>query len=84
MHATPEGDAEPAPELLSLLLPLHFFYEREGRQLPPVELLDGADVPEPQRSLLVHSRDMTSTLRNFPTARRSPSRCRPSSAPPTT
>ncbi len=25
----------------------------------------GGDVPEPERSLLVHERDMTSTLRNF-------------------
>ena len=64
MHATPEDD-ELAPELLSLLLPLHYFYAKEDRPLPAVQLLDGADVPEPQQSLLVHDRDMTSTLRNF-------------------
>lgn len=63
MHATPDG--EMAPELLSMLLPLHYFYAQEDRQLPDVELLDGGQVPEPERSLLVHDRDMTSTLRKF-------------------
>ena len=48
-----------------MLLPLHYFYASEGRPLPGVELVDGADVPEPERSLLVHERDMTSTLRRF-------------------
>jgi hypothetical protein len=64
MHATPEND-EMAPELLSLLLPLHYFYAKEDRPLPAVQLLDGADLPEPEQSLLVHDRDMTSTLKNF-------------------
>ena len=54
-----------APELLSMLLPLHYFYAKEERPLPEVNLLDGADVPEPEHSLLVHERDMTSTLRKF-------------------
>jgi len=57
--------SEVTPELLSLLLPLHYFYAKEERPLPEIQLLDGADVPEPERSLLVHERDMTSTLRNF-------------------
>jgi hypothetical protein len=38
------------------------FYEQE--QLAPLqfELLDGEDLPEPQRHLLVHERDMTTRL----------------------
>ena len=48
-----------------MLLPLHFFYAKEHRPLPDVQLLGGEQVPEPERSLLVHDRDMTSTLRNF-------------------
>lgn len=54
-----------APELMSMLLPLHYFYAKEDRQLPPVTLVDGEAVPEPEKSLLVHQRDMTSTLRKF-------------------
>ena len=54
-----------SPEQLSLLLPLHYFYVQEDRPLPAVQLLDGGQIPEPERSLLVHERDMTSTLRNF-------------------
>jgi len=54
-----------SPELLSLLLPLHYFYEQAGEALPEITLVDGAEVPEPERSLLVHDRDMTSTLGRF-------------------
>ena len=48
-----------------MLLPLHYFYAQEDRPLPEVQLLGGAQIPEPERSLLVHERDMTSTLRKF-------------------
>ena len=66
MHDTPDdGSGEISPELLSLLLPLHYFYAKDKRALPKVELLDGGAVPEPEKSLLVHSHDMTSTLRKF-------------------
>lgn len=40
-------------------------YAQAGMQLPRVEVVDGATLPEPQRSLLVHSSDMTSTLVAF-------------------
>jgi len=56
---------EPSGELLSLLLPLHYFYAQEDLSMPQVELLDGSALPEPQQELLVHDRDMTSTLRRF-------------------
>ena len=67
MPDTPDRDScdELAPELLSMLLPLHYFYAKDASPLPTVELLPGEAVPDPERSLLVHQRDMTSTLRNF-------------------
>ena len=45
-----------------LLYPLNEFYEREGLPLPHVICVEGRDVPEPYKSLLVHERDMTPTL----------------------
>lgn len=52
-------------ELLSLLLPLHFFYAQVEESLPFVEFLNGDKLPDPDRSLLVHDSDMTSTLKRF-------------------
>jgi chorismate-pyruvate lyase len=45
--------------------PLDEFYARSGLTLPPLNQLDGEAVPAPYRSLLVHERDMTSTLEAF-------------------
>lgn len=44
------------------LYPLTLFYEQTGDPLPTYERIDGAAIPQPQRSLLVHDRDMTPTL----------------------
>jgi chorismate-pyruvate lyase len=41
------------------------FYARSGLRLPPLEVVEGSAVPEPYRTLLVHERDMTSTLEQF-------------------
>lgn len=49
----------------SLAFPLDQFYASAGRALPELEPIDGARMPEPYRSLLVHLSDMTSTLENF-------------------
>jgi hypothetical protein len=49
----------------SLAYPLDAFYARSGLALPPLEAIDGEAMPEPYKSLLVHERDMTSTLENF-------------------
>ena len=49
----------------SIAYPLDEFYARSGLALPPLDRVDGAAVPEPYRSLLVHDRDMTSTLEQF-------------------
>lgn len=52
-------------QALSLLMPLHFFYERHGLELPPITFMEGAQLPRQERELLVHDRDMTSTLSRF-------------------
>ncbi len=49
----------------SVAYPLDEFYVRSGLNLPPLDQLDGEALPEPYKSLLVHERDMTSTLENF-------------------
>jgi len=49
----------------SLAYPLDEFYSRSGLNLPPLDRVDGEAVPEPYKSLLVHERDMTSTLESF-------------------
>ena len=51
-----------AGELMSLMLPLQYFYAQQDREFPIIEFLDSGEVPEPQFSLLVHDLDMTSTL----------------------
>lgn len=54
------------PELidtaLDLLYPLNEFYEQAGLALPSVNRINGREMPEPYRRLLVHDRDMTPTL----------------------
>jgi chorismate-pyruvate lyase len=52
-------------ETSSIAYPLDEFYARSGLTLPPLEQVDGEAVPEPCKTLLVHERDMTSTLENF-------------------
>lgn len=54
---TPQGE--------SIAYPLDEFYARSGTTLPPLDQIEGQSVPEPYRTLLVHDRDMTSTLENF-------------------
>lgn len=52
-------------EILRLLTPMRFFYERAERALPEIQFVEPEEIPEPARSLLVHQRDMTSTLARF-------------------
>lgn len=56
-------ETEPTPT--SVAYPLDEFYARSGTRLPPLQLIEGQEIPEPHRSLLVHENDMTSTLENF-------------------
>lgn len=55
--------SSPAPQPpVSLLHPLDVFYREAGRRLPWHEGVAPEAMPEPYRRLLVHNRDMTSTL----------------------
>ncbi|HEY2952630.1 MAG TPA: hypothetical protein VGK40_08610 [Verrucomicrobiae bacterium] len=49
----------------ALVQPLEEFYTRSGLPLPPLDQIDGEEVPEPYKTLLVHQSDMTSTLEHF-------------------
>jgi len=42
--------------------PLAAFYAQAGLPLPRIERINGLDMPEPFRTLLVHENDMTPTL----------------------
>ena len=53
-----------APEQ-NLLYPLNEFYDQMGLPLPAAIQVKDRDVPEPYRTLLVHTRDMTPTLAGF-------------------
>ncbi len=46
-------------------MPMQFFYARENLPLPDLEFIDGGEMPEPERKLLVHDFDMTPTLEDF-------------------
>ena len=45
-----------------LLYPLRECYDRTGAVPPAISRLDGEEMPQPYRRLLVHDRDMTPTL----------------------
>src|SRR2546423_952772 len=49
----------------ALFEPLAAFYTRAGLPLPPFTQIDGEEVPEPFKTLLVHRDDMTPTLEKF-------------------
>ena|SRR6185503_12608671 len=62
-----QNDPADSPSLpfAALVHPLEDFYKRGGLPLPPLQQVDGEEVPEPYKRLLVHSNDMTSTLERF-------------------
>jgi len=45
--------------------PLDEFYAQAGRPIPHIARLEGDEVPEPYKQLLVHRRDMTPTLKAY-------------------
>lgn len=55
----PNPDREGAD---ALLYPLNEFYEQAGLAVPSATRINGREMPEPYRRLLVHDRDMTPTL----------------------
>src|SRR5437773_1073116 len=61
----PAGPAPDAPPPRPVAYPLDEFYARTGLALPPLDQVDGEAMPEPYKTLLVHERDMTSTLENY-------------------
>lgn len=62
LRAPADGSEAPRSDLID---PLEAFYARERLALPAVEQLKGSEVPGPYQSLLVHSLDMTPTLKKF-------------------
>ena len=53
------------PAAVPYAYPLDEFYARSGIALPEIERVAPEELPEPQRSLLVHQKDMTPTLEEF-------------------
>jgi chorismate-pyruvate lyase len=47
---------------LDLLYPLNEFYEQAGMLVPFARRINGREMPEPYRRLLVHDRDLTPTM----------------------
>src|SRR6266581_3023372 len=45
--------------------PLDEFYARSGLPLPPWQQIEGEEMPEPYKTLLVHENDMTPTLESY-------------------
>jgi len=52
----------PANPAVNIFYPMSEFYESSRAPQPQIIQVQGPDIPEPYRSLLVHDRDMTSTL----------------------
>ncbi|HSU55120.1 MAG TPA: hypothetical protein VLT36_13770 [Candidatus Dormibacteraeota bacterium] len=59
------AQVQPVATALPYVYPMDEFYARAGLPLPHIERLEGPDIPEPYRSLLVHEKDMTPTLEGF-------------------
>jgi hypothetical protein len=51
--------------VLPFAYPLDEFYALAKRELPVIEQIDGPEMPDPYRRLLVHNTDMTPTLEKF-------------------
>jgi chorismate-pyruvate lyase len=52
-------------QIADLFHPLTDFYAAHHTSPPQVEAMAGADMPQPYRDLLVHERDMTTTLERY-------------------
>ena len=51
--------------VMPIAYPLDDFYAQARRALPEIVAVNGAEMPEPYRTLLVHDSDMTPTLEKF-------------------
>ena len=63
--ATSRSDPPPPPAAMPIAHPLDEFYAQMGMTLPSIEQIPGDEVPEPYKTLLVHTHDMTPTLEQF-------------------
>lgn len=63
--AAAEFDPRPAAHAQGWASLLEWFYQRAGLSLPRLEQVRPEAVPQPYRSILVHSDDMTPTLETF-------------------
>ena len=63
------SNPSPTLSLHAAARPLLDFYQRGGVAPPELLPIDGTDMPEPYRKLLVHADDMTPTLEHFHGAR---------------
>ncbi|MDX1563747.1 MAG: hypothetical protein R3236_00010 [Phycisphaeraceae bacterium] len=52
-------------KITDLMRPLVDFYTTHGQSVPSVQEIEGDQMPEPYRQLLVHSNDMTPTLEDY-------------------
>lgn len=59
------GTTPGSPISATLAHPLDEFYAAMGRPLPPLQAVEGEEVPQPYKQLLVHNDDMTPTLERF-------------------
>lgn len=58
----PSSKTRPRVSSNGILFPLDFVYARSGVALPHAEVIEAGSIPQPYRSLLVHTSDMTLTL----------------------
>jgi hypothetical protein len=65
MSVPPNSSSFEHAAVLPFAYPLDEFYALAKRELPVIEQIDGAEMPEPYRRLLVHNTDMTPTLEKF-------------------
>lgn len=64
-NAGTSAEGATAPHLQGWAALLERFYLRANRDLPRLQQLHGDNVPEPYKTLLVHSSDMTPTLERY-------------------
>jgi chorismate-pyruvate lyase len=60
-----QSSIERGAAVLPFAYPLDEFYALAKRELPPIEQIEGEEMPEAYRALLVHQNDMTPTLEAF-------------------
>jgi chorismate-pyruvate lyase len=68
MKTTATNEEAPLPArqpIFSDIYPLDESYAARGEVAPAIDRVEGVEVPEPYRSLLVHKTDMTSTLEKY-------------------